>query len=131
MMSELHPASLMVLARQMHREADNWLPLLERTGQLDRESFARMEDLRHELLAATPHSALDRLMQLGAMKTLLAFALGLFTLEDEHLAEVLPILHACLSEMALGFIALQPQLEADADQTLEGLGLFTDKTTLN
>ena len=131
MMADAQQANLMILARQMHQEADKWFPRLKETGALDYESLARMESLRRQLLSSTPDTKLDRLMQFGAMRSLVAFMLGLVTPPDDQDPAVLNMIQAGLYEVLLGLNALQPGFENDAGQTLDGLGLFTGKDRLN
>ena len=131
MMADAQPANLMILARQMHQEADKWFPRFTDTGKLDYESLARMENLRRQLLSATPDTKLDRLMQFGAMRSLVAFMLGLVTSPDEQSPAILNMIQAGLYEVILGLKALQSGFEEDAGHTLTGLGLFTDKHRLN
>ena len=121
---------LIILARDMQREVDTWAPRLAETGELDRESLGRMELLRQELLLAEPKTDLDRLMQFGAIRSLVGFLLGVVVSEPEHAAGAMALVQAGLVEIAVGLDPLRQKLEIDAGQTLAGLGLFVDGKAL-
>ncbi len=121
---------LIAIARDMQREVDTWAPRLAETGELDRESLGRMEKLRQELLLAEPKTDLDRLMQFGAIRSLVGFLLSLVVSEPENAAGAMALIQAGLIEIAIGLDSLRQKLEIDAGQTLEGLGLFTDEKRL-
>ena len=121
---------LISLARDMQREADTWGPRLVETGELDRDSLARMESLRQTLLLAKPENELDRLMQFGAIRSLVGFLMGLAASEPEHPADALRLILSGLVEIAIGLVPIGQKLETDAGQTLEDLGLFVDGRAL-
>lgn len=58
-------------------------------------------------------------------------AMSLVNSPDVEPAVILNMVLARLYEILLGLNALQPGLEKDAGQTLNGLGLFTGKDRLN
>ena len=121
---------LINLAREIQREADKWAPQLAATGELDQESYCRMVKLRRDLLSAHPETALDRLMKFGAIRSLIGFMLILSEEEPDDAGECMALMQAGLLEVLLGLTSLLRNLETDAEQSLTGLGLFTDEGRL-
>ena len=123
-------ANLIEKAYAIQREVDIWLPHLKQTGELDEQSLARMSEIRLSILSAESVSDMDRLMQLGTIRSVASFLLTLTECEPDQEAEALALIKGCTMEILLGISSLRPKFEADAGARLEDLGLFVDREAL-
>ena len=123
-------SELMMLARQIQREADAITPTITATGQVDIDAVARMEKLRHEIISTEAHSPMDALMQFGCIRSVASFLLGVAQSGPEDLPAAMQLAEWGLIEMLAGLEAIRPKLEAQAGATLAELGLFQNKANL-
>jgi hypothetical protein len=96
------------------------------SGELDLGSARRMETLRREIILSKPKDDLDRLMQLGAIRSVASYMLTAFDEMTDEIPESLMLFRDGIAEILLGIAALRPKLEKDAGQTIDELGLFVD-----
>ncbi|MEO6608259.1 MAG: hypothetical protein ABIN69_07290 [Aestuariivirga sp.] len=129
-MSDVSDQQLIKLALNLQREADTLVPALLGAGELDVACLARMEFLRCQILTSKPVTPVDRLVIFGCMRAVVAFIWATVTVEHDDPATSLEIVRHSMGEVLLGIATLNPKLESDAGLSLEALGVFVDRKTL-
>jgi hypothetical protein len=122
--------TMLSIARETARLADNWQATYHATGELDSEAINAMAATRRKITLGQPNCDLDLLLIIGAAQSVAAFGWQAIRGETELELESIETLTSTFYEAAVALQTAQRYIEAKQGVSLSDMGLFCDRVAL-